>query len=455
VSETKVLIVDDETAILDTLRILLKREGFAVETAVGGQQGIDRMHESRPDVLLTDVRMPGVGGLEVLLAARELDPSLPVILMTAQASLQTAIRAVNEGAYYYIQKPFANDELVAIVRRASESRQLKRENQQLRTEIRRRDRGDAVRPIGKSRSFVESLKLAETVGPTDSTVLISGESGTGKEVLARYLHELSTRADGPFVSINCGALPENLLESELFGHVRGSFTGAVRDKQGMFVAAKGGTFFLDEVGEMSPATQVKLLRVLQEREVIPVGATETVPVDVRIVAATNRDLDEEIRRGGFRSDLFYRLNVITLHLPPLRDRPDDVPLLAAHFLARFSATRGRQVRLTPETLEAMVGYDWPGNVRELENALERAAVMTPGEEIAPDALPAKITERAPQPLVQASLPPNPTLEIIERAYIHWVLQSEGGNKTRAAEVLGIDPSTLYRKLLRYGMETAG
>jgi len=455
VSETRVLIVDDETAILDTLRILLKREGFAVETAVGGQQGIDRMHESKPDVMLTDVRMPGVGGLEVLLAARELDPSLPVILMTAQASLQTAIRAVNEGAYYYIQKPFANDELVAIVRRAAESRQLKRENQQLRTEIRRRDRGDAVRPIGRSRSFVESLKLAETVGPTDSTVLISGESGTGKEVLARYLHELSTRADGPFVSINCGALPENLLESELFGHVRGSFTGAVRDKQGLFVAAKGGTFFLDEVGEMSPATQVKLLRVLQEREVIPVGATEAIPVDVRIVAATNRDLDEEIRRGGFRSDLFYRLNVITLHLPPLRDRPDDVPLLAAYFLQRFSDTRGRQVRLTPETLEAMVGYDWPGNVRELENALERAAVMTPGEDIEPGALPAKITERAPQPLVQASLPPNPTLEIIERAYIHWVLQAEGGNKTRAAEVLGIDPSTLYRKLLRYGMETAG
>jgi two-component system response regulator HydG len=455
VSDPRILIVDDETAILDTLRILLKREGFQVDTAVGGQQGIDRMNEAKPDVVLTDVRMPGVGGLEVLLAARELDPSLPVILMTAQASLQTAIRAVNEGAYYYIQKPFANDELVAIVRRASESRQLKRENQQLRTEIRRRDRGDAVRPIGRSRSFVESLKLAETVGPTDSTVLISGESGTGKEVLARYLHELSTRAEGPFVSINCGALPENLLESELFGHVRGSFTGAVRDKQGMFVAAKGGTFFLDEVGEMSPATQVKLLRVLQEREVIPVGATEAIPVDVRIVAATNRDLDEEIRRGGFRSDLFYRLNVITLHLPPLRDRPDDVPLLATYFLERFSATRGRQVRLTPETLEAMQGYDWPGNVRELENALERAAVMTPGEEIEPGALPTKITERAPQPLVQASLPPNPTLEIIERAYIHWVLQSEGGNKTRAAEVLGIDPSTLYRKLLRYGMETAG
>ena len=454
-SETRILIIDDETSILDTLRILLRREGFAVETAVGGQAGIDRMHEIRPDVVLSDVRMPGVGGLEVLLAAKELDRSLPVILMTAQASLQTAIRAVNEGAFYYIQKPFANDELVAICRRAAESRQLKRENQQLKTEIRRRDRSDAARPTGKSKKFIDVLKLAETVGPTDSTVLISGESGTGKEVLARYLHELSARAEGPFVSINCGALPENLLESELFGHVRGSFTGAVRDKQGMFVAAKGGTFFLDEVGEMSPATQVKLLRVIQEREVIPVGATEQIPVDVRIVAATNRDLDEEIRRGGFRSDLFYRLNVITLHLPPLRERPDDVPLLAELFLQRTSAARGREMRLAPETLDLMQTYDWPGNVRELENALERAAVMTAEGDILPSALPARLTERAPQPLVTASLPPNPTMEIIERAYIHWVLHSEGGNKTRAAEVLGIDPSTLYRKLLRYGMESAG
>ncbi|HYH81600.1 MAG TPA: sigma-54 dependent transcriptional regulator, partial [Longimicrobium sp.] len=394
--DPKILIVDDETAILDTLRILLKREGFQVDTAVGGQQGIDRMNEAKPDVVLTDVRMPGVGGLEVLLAARDVDANMPVILMTAQASLQTAIRAVNEGAYYYIQKPFANDELVAIVRRAAESRQLKRENQALRTEIRRRERGDAVRPIGRSKSFLDALKLAETVGPTDSTVLISGNSGTGKEVLAHYIHEMSNRADGPFVSINCGALPENLLESELFGHVRGSFTGAVRDKQGLFVAAKGGTFFLDEVGEMSPATQVKLLRVLQEREVIPVGATEALPVDVRIIAATNRDLDEEIRRGGFRSDLFYRLNVITLHLPPLSERPDDVALLAEHFVNRLRATRGRELRITPETMEVLQGYDWPGNVRELENALERAAVMTPGEDILPSALPARIMERAPQ-----------------------------------------------------------
>ena len=449
----KILVIDDETAILDTLRILLRREGFQVETAVGGQQGVARMEELRPDVVLSDVRMPGVGGLEVLLAAKELDPSLPVILMTAQASLQTAIRAVNEGAFYYIQKPFANDEMVAICRRAAESRQLKRENQALKTEIRRRDRGDAARPIGRSKRFLDVLKTAETVAPTDSTVLVTGESGTGKEVLAKYIHEVSGRSEGPFVSINCGALPESLLESELFGHTKGSFTGAHRDKQGLFVAAKGGTFFMDEVGEMSPATQVKLLRVLQEREVIPVGATEAVPVDVRIVAATNRDLEEEIRRGGFRSDLYYRLNVITVHLPPLRDRGEDVPVLASFFLERFAGGRGRETpRLSQEAVDALSSYDWPGNVRELENALERAAVLTADGEIQTSALPTRITERAPQPLVAATLPPNPTLEIVERAYIHWVLHSESGNKTRAAEVLGIDPSTLYRKLLRYGME---
>jgi DNA-binding NtrC family response regulator len=449
----KVLVVDDESGILDTLRILLKGQGFHVETAVGGQQGIDRLTETRPDLVLTDVRMPSVGGLEVLAAARELDPALPVILMTAQASLQTAIRAVNEGAFYYIQKPFANDELVAICRRAVESRALKRENQELKNEIVRRNRGDAARPVGRSKSFRDVVRLAETVAPSDSTVLISGESGTGKEVLARYIHEMSDRSGGPFVSINCGALPENLLESELFGHVKGSFTGAVRDKHGMFVAAKGGTFFLDEVGEMSPATQVKLLRALQEREVIPVGATEAVPVDVRIIGATNRDLDEEIRRGNFRSDLFYRLNVITLHLPPLRERPDDVTILAEYFLQRFAEGRGKTPpRLTAETMAALQAYDWPGNVRELENALERAAVLSPDGAIDQGALPARVTDRAAQPLVGDHLPPNPTLEIVERAYIFWVLQSEGGNKTRAAEVLGIDPSTLYRKLVRYGIQ---
>jgi DNA-binding NtrC family response regulator len=450
----KVLIVDDETSILDTLRILLKREGFEVHTAVGGQQGIEGLSSVQPDFVLSDIRMPGVTGIDVLNAARQHDPTLPVILMTAQASLQSAIQAVNQGAYHYIQKPFSNDELLMICRRAVEARELKQENQALKTEIRRRDASTTGRPIGRAKPFAEAMKLAETVAPTDSTVLISGESGTGKEVAAHYIHALSDRSGGPFLSINCGALPENLLESELFGHTKGSFTGAVRDKDGLFVAARRGTFFLDEVGEMSAATQVKLLRALQEREVIPVGATEAVPIDVRIIAATNRDLEEEIRRGSFRSDLYYRLNVITLHLPPLRSRGDDIPALAEYFLQRYAASRGKQApRLDSEALAALQHYDWPGNVRELENALERAAILseTAGE-IGVAALPSRITTPRAQPLVADHLPPNPQLEIIERAYIHWVLQAEGGNKTRTAEVLGIDPSTLYRKLIRYGLQ---
>jgi len=281
-------------------------------------------------------------------------------------------------------------------------------------------------------------------------VLIQGESGTGKEVLARYIHNLSHRADGPFMSINCGALPENLLESELFGHVKGSFTGAVRDKQGLFAAARGGTFFLDEVGEMPPSLQIKLLRVLQEREVIPVGATETIPVDVRIVAATNRDVEEEVRRGNFRSDLFYRLNVIALDLPPLRDRRDDLVLLIDAFLQEMALDRGDEPRaLSGDALDAVMVYDWPGNVRELQNALEHAVVLAKGTLIEPATLPARITRRRKEPLVADRPSANPSLDVIERAYIMWVLQAEGGNKTRAAEVLGIDPSTLYRKLSRY------
>jgi two-component system response regulator HydG len=452
----RILVVDDEVSILNTLEILLRREGFEVSVAKSGREALERFEESPPDVVLTDIRMPGVTGLDLLAQIRERDPETPVILMTAQASLQSAVQAVNQGAFYYLQKPFVNGELVALCRRAAETRELKRENRALRREIRRRDRSSASRPVGRNRSFMEVLKLAETVAPTDSTVLITGESGTGKEILARYIHALSEREGGPFVSINCGALPETLLESELFGHVKGAFTGAVRDKVGLLVAAKGGTFFLDEVGEMSPALQVKMLRALQEREVVPVGATEPVPIDVRIIAATNRDLEQEIRRGTFRSDLYYRLNVITLHLPPLRERRDDIPLLTEHFLRVLAERTGasQPLKVSPEAMEALQSYDWPGNVRELENALERAAVLCQGDVLTPGELPARVVERQPEPLVSEKPPANPTLEVIERAYIYWVLKAEGGNKARAAEVLGIDPSTLYRKLNRYGMNDA-
>jgi two-component system response regulator HydG len=445
-----VLVVDDESGILDTLRILLRNEGFEVGTAQGGKAGLEQIRSGAHDIILSDVRMPQVSGLDILNAAREQDPMTPVILMTAQASLQSAISAVNSGAFYYIQKPFSNDELVAILRRACEYRAVRVENKQLKQEIRRRDKSAVSRPIGKSKRFTDVLKLAEHVAPTDSTVLIQGESGTGKEVIARYVHNLSNRADGPFLSINCGALPENLLESELFGHVKGSFTGAVRDKQGLFAAARGGSFFLDEVGEMPASLQVKLLRVLQEREAIPVGATEAIPVDVRIIAATNRDLEEEIRRGNFRSDLFYRLNVIALNLPALRERRDDLLLLIEALLQNLASENGSEPKaLSSEALDAVMVYEWPGNVRELENALEHAVVLSRGPLIEGSALPERITKRRKEPLVAERSYRNPTLEVIERAYIMWVLQAEGGNKTRAAEVLGIDPSTLYRKLSRY------
>jgi len=445
-----VLVVDDEASMLDSLRILLRNSGFEVSTAQGGRAGVKEVENSKPDIVLTDIRMPRVTGIDVLQAAKEVDTEIVVILMTAQASLQSAIDGVNEGAYHYIQKPFANDDLLAICRRAAEYRALRTENVTLKREIRRRDRGLWARPVGSAKCFTDVIQLAEQVAPTDSTVLVLGESGTGKEVVARYIHSLSGRSDGPFLSINCGALPEGLLESELFGHVKGSFTGAMRDKEGLVTAARGGTFFLDEIAEMTPATQVKLLRVLQEREALPVGSTEAVPVDVRVIAATNRDLDRAMQDGSFRSDLYYRLNVITLTMPPLRDRRGDIPVLGEGFLARAAQERSEPVkRLSDDAMEVIGRYDWPGNVRELENALEHAMTISRGETIEASALPDRVTTPPHQQLIAEDRPPNPTLDTVERAYIEWVLQAEGGNKTRAAEALGIDPSTLYRKLARY------
>jgi DNA-binding NtrC family response regulator len=440
-SKPSVLVIDDEQGILDVIRILLNNNGFTAHTAHGGRAGIEQIQAIAPDIIISDIRMPDLSGTDVLTAAHAASPETPVILMTAQATLQSAMQAVNEGAFYYIQKPFRNDELLAIVHRAAEHRALRVENRTLRQEIRKRAR--ASTPIGQSASWLSVLQLAATVAPTDSTVLLQGESGTGKEVVARYIHEMSGRTAAPFLSVNCGALPESLLESELFGHVRGSFTGAVKDKTGLIAAAMGGTFFLDEVGEMTAATQVKLLRTLQQREVLPVGATEAVPVDARVIAATNRDLERDVKTGQFRSDLYYRLNVIAIHLPPLRKRREDIPLLVEAFLAR---SKDPTRTVSAEAMGALCEYDWPGNVRELENALERATIVTSGPVITPDALPERVVSKSGERLVRDVERIDPTLDIIERAYIRWVLETNGGNKTRASEVLGIDPSTLHRKL---------
>jgi two-component system response regulator HydG len=448
-----VLLIDDEQSLIETLSVLLKREGFEVISALTGADGLDSFDETEPDVVLTDVRMPKMDGVEVLEQIRERCAHTPVVLMTAQASLQSAIQAVNLGATHYIQKPFENEELIAVLRRSMDWGEMRKENEGLKEELKRRDRSELIEPIGRSPRFEDALEMARSVAGSDSTILIRGESGTGKEIFARYIHELSTRADTRFLSLNCAALPDSLLESELFGHEKGSFTGAVEDKEGLFVAASGGTFFLDEVGEMAPQTQVKLLRVLQQREVVPVGATDPVQVDVRLIAATNRDLERDIEEGRFRRDLYYRLNVISLELPPLRDRDDDIPLLADHFLERMAEDREEEKKeLDPDVVEIFQEYGWPGNVRELENVIERAVVLTSGTKIGTDVLPEKLRNPPAEPLVQEGPPANPSLEVIERAYIEHVLRAESGNKTRAAEVLGIDPSTLYRKINRYELD---
>ncbi len=449
--EPTVLLIDDEQSLVETLSVLLSGEGFDVISALGGEEGLEKFDRRAVDLVLADVRMPKMSGVEVLEAIRDRSPHTPVVLMTAQASLSSAIEAVNLGATHYVQKPFENEELVAILRRSLDWGRMRKENEGLKRELTEKRGGDLPRPVGVGDEFLSALEMAESVAASDSTVLLRGESGTGKEIFARHIYRLSHRSDGRFLSLNCAALPESLLESELFGHRKGSFTGAVQDKQGLFEAASGGTLFLDEVGEMSAATQVKLLRVLQQKEVVPVGATEPVSVDVRVIAATNRDLDQDIREGRFRQDLYYRLNVVSIELPPLRDRREDIPLLSEHFLDALAEERGERKRLTEDAREVLQEYGWPGNVRELENVLERAYVLSDGERIGPDLLSDEVREPESEPLVREEPPPNPTLEVIEQAYIEHVLRAEGGNKTRAAEVLGIDPSTLYRKINRYGL----
>jgi DNA-binding NtrC family response regulator len=448
----RVLIVDDEKSMCQFLSIMLRKEGYHVATVYNGKKAIEEIRKSRFDVVLTDIKMSGMDGIEVLTQIKNVDPSIPVIIMTAYASQKTAIEAVNRGAFHYLIKHAKNDEIKMVIRNALDMRRVRAENMLLKKQLRKSS--DFKTIVGNSEEMEKVFNLVDKVAECDSTIMIFGESGTGKELIARAIHQRSNRAGGPFVSINCGALPESLLESELFGHVKGSFTGAIKDKEGLFKVAQGGTFFLDEVGETSPTIQVKLLRVLQEREIIPVGGTNPIRVEVRLVAATNADLEKAVKQENFRADLFYRLNVIPIQLPPLRKRRDDIPLLVNHFLTKYNENIDpkHQKLIVKSAMEVLVNYSWPGNVRELENVIERAVILSEGNEIKVDALPDKIQQKEPnsQGLIMDKV--QVTLEELEREYLIKVLDDTNWQKKKASAILGINASTLYRKIQRYGLD---
>jgi len=442
------LVVDDEPSARTTLALLLRKRGHRVTEADAVASATKRLAEEVFDVVVTDLRMPDGDGLDVLQAARAQAAAPDVILLTAYAEWKSAKDAIRLGALDYFEKGQEPEELYRRIDKALAGRALRRENENLRAQL--RERYGVPGLIAQSPAMHTVLDLVERVAPTDATVLIQGESGTGKEVIAKAIHHASARAARPFVAVNCGAVPETLLESELFGYVRGAFTGAAVSKLGLFEEADGGTLFLDEIAEMPAALQVKLLRALQSGEVRRLGATQAATIDVRVLAATNGDLATRIAQGSFREDLFYRLNVIQMVLPPLRDRREDIPALAEHFLARASGKLGRTLRLSPDALERLLRYPWPGNVRELENALERAAILARTEAVESDDLPPHVSaglQLGPSP----ALPRQITLADAERAHILQTLERFGRNHSGAAEALGIGRTTLWRKLKEYGI----
>jgi DNA-binding NtrC family response regulator len=443
------LVVDDEPSARTTLALLLRKRGHRVTEAEAVADATKRLAEEVFDVVVTDLRMPDGDGLDVLQAARAQADAPDVILLTAYAEWKSAKDAIRLGALDYFEKGQEPEELYRRIDNALAGRALRRENENLRAQL--RERYGLPGLIAQSPALHAVLDLVERVAPTDATVLIQGESGTGKEVIAKAIHHASARAARPFVAVNCGAVPETLLESELFGYVRGAFTGAAVSKLGLFEEADGGTLFLDEIAEMPAALQVKLLRALQSGEVRRLGATQAATIDVRVLAATNGDLAARIAHGSFREDLFYRLNVIQMVLPPLRDRREDIPALAEHFLARAAAKLGRTLRLSPSAIERLLRYPWPGNVRELENAIERAAILARTEAVEPDDLPPHVSaglQLGPSP----GLPQQITLAEAERAHILTTLERFGRNHSGAAEALGIGRTTLWRKLKEYGIE---
>ena len=445
---TAILVVDDDADMREWVKEELEHEGFVVETASGGRKGVERVKAGGIDLVVSDVKMPDLDGLDLLREVREVSPSPFVIIVTGFGSIDTAIRAVKLGANDYITKPFKIDQLVLSIDKALAERSLRSEVAKLREEVTRRDRMDNI--IGRSAPMQEVFDLMRRLSSSHANLLITGESGTGKELVARAIAARSPRKGRPFIAVNCAAIPENLLESELFGYARGAHSTANTDRQGLFVEANGGTLFLDEIAELPLPLQPKLLRVLQDGEVRPLGTNRAERVDVRVIAATNRDLERALRDGKFREDLYYRLNVIQLHLPPLRGRQDDVFALADHFLERSVARSGKPVRGWREgAKKLLLAYHWPGNVRELENVVERAVALAEGELIGPDDLPRAMQERKGQDLLTNAVAQGYTLDQLERDYIERVLDVEGGNKTRAAQRLGLDRKTLYRKLEEY------
>ena len=443
----RVLVVDDEVNARTALAELLTDEGFEVETAADAFKALGKIETFAPDVVVTDLKMPGMDGIELVQRLRALNDPPVVVVMTAFGAVQSAVEAMRAGASEYLTKPINLDELLVSLARVLEHQALRREARQLRQRV--RDRVAPANIIGDSPAMQRIFEVIDQAAPSRATILITGESGTGKELVANAIHDRSPRAAGPFVKLHCAALAESLLESELFGHERGAFTGAVARRDGRFQQADGGTLFLDEIGEISPALQVKLLRFLQEHEFERVGGGQTVRVDVRIVAATNRDLADEVARGRFREDLFYRLNVVSLHMPSLRERKTDIPTLAAFFLDRYARENGRAVtELSPETMALLCSHDWPGNVRELENAVERAVVMSQGPVIEPRHLPANVRPGVP---TQPGLPaiPGSTLAQLERYAILETLRATGGSTSRAAEMLGVSVRTIQYRLHEY------
>jgi len=444
-AKQKVLVVEDEELMRSILRTLLEDAGYDVLSADSSETALRAFPENEIDVTLTDIKMAGMDGLALLDRIKAIDEHALVIVMTAFSSVDSAIAALRKGAYDYITKPFVNEDLLKTVRNAIENRKLFSENRALRRELNRQYNFSEI--VGTSDKLKDIFNLVAKVSDTNASVLIQGESGTGKELIARSIHFNSGRSSKPFLAVNCGALPESLLESELFGHTKGSFTGAIADKKGLFRSAEGGTIFLDEVGEMPQTLQVKLLRALQEHEVIPVGSSAAIKFDARIIAATNRDLEKEVETGNFREDLFYRLNVIEMTLPPLRERSDDIPALAKHFVSKSAGNQSTvEKTVSKDAMSALCSYSWPGNVRELENAIERAFILS-GDEIDRESLPPKMRNAS----AGTSFSGNqlPTLEEMERRYVLETLQSSGEDKVAAAKRLGIDLSTLYRKLKRY------